>query len=221
MKRIALGLVLIISVTTLFAQDKSAKDYKIEAAEAYKAKDYQTGLTSFEKAIQLYEADGKIDTTLYYNAAICAIKVKEYGKATGYFDRSVELGYKPCKSKLYKANAQKGLDDYAAMEATCNEGIQSCPKYKSDFNELLFQYYLMSGLEVFNNAAKMQADATPLAQSDPDAYKAEMEKVKAEFNRSLPMLEKAHGIEPGDENCNKALKQAYELLDMQAKAAAL
>ena len=108
MKRIFFVLVLIISVTTLFAQDKSAKDYKIEAAEAYKAKDYQTGLSSFEKAIQLYEADGKIDTTLYYNAAICAIKVKEYPKAVTYFDRSVDLDYKPCKSKLYKANAQKG-----------------------------------------------------------------------------------------------------------------
>jgi hypothetical protein len=79
----------------------------------------------------------------------------------------------------------------------------------------------MSGLEVFNNAAKMQADATPLAQSDPDAYNAEMEKVKAEFTRSLPMLEKANEIDPKDENCKKALKQAYELLDMQAKAAAL
>jgi tetratricopeptide (TPR) repeat protein len=221
MKRTFLAFVLIISVTALIAQDKSAKDYKIEAAEAYKAKDYQTGLTSFEKAIQLYEADGKIDTTLYYNAAICAIKVKDYQKAVTYFDKSIDLEYKYCKSKLYKANAQKGMDDYAAMEATCNEGITSCPKYKEQFNELLFQYYLMSGLEVFNNAAKMQADATPLAQSDPDAYKAEMEKVKAEFTRSLPMLEKANGIDPADENCKKALKQAYELLDMQAKAAAL
>ncbi len=221
MKRIVVVLVLIISVTAIYAQDKSAKDYKIEAAEAYKAKDYNTGLASFEKAIQLYESDGKIDTTLYYNAAICAIKVKDYGKSVTYFDRSVELDYKVCKSKLYKANAQKGMDDYEGMEATCNEGIQSCPKYKSKFNDLLFQHYLKSGLDIFNNAAKMQADATPLAQSDADAYKAEMEKVKAEFERSLPLLEKANTIDPADENCKKALKQAYELLDMQAKAAAL
>lgn len=221
MKRILVVIVLIISVTTIYAQDKSAKDYKIEAADAYKAKDYQKGLASFEKAIQLYEADGKIDTTLYYNAAICAIKVKDYQKSVTYFDRSVELEYKACKSKLYKANAQKGMDDYAAMEATCNEGLQSCPKYKGKFNELLFQHYLKSGLDIFNNAAKMQADATPLAQSDPDGYKAEMEKVKAEFTRSLPLLEKANTIDPADENCKKALKQAYELLDMQAKASAL
>jgi len=221
MKKTVILFALIIGVTTIYAQDKSAKDYKIEAADAYKAKDYQAGLSSFEKSIQLYEADGKIDTSLYFNAAICAIKVKEYQKSVDYFNRSMELGYKDCKSKLYKANAFKGMKDYTAMETTCNDGLQSCPKYKKKFNDMLFQYYLKSGLGIFNKAAKMQADATPLAQSDPDGYKAEMGKVKAKFNNSLPMLEKANSIYPDDENCKKALQQAYELLDMPAKAAAL
>lgn len=221
MKKILFAIVFTIGVTSLFAQDKSAKEYKVEAADAYKAKDYQTGLNSFEKAIQLYEADGKTDTTLYYNAAICAIKVKDYEKSIQYFDRSIELGYKDCKAKLYKANAMKGKGDMGAMEATANEGAQSCPKYKSKFNDLLFSYYMKSGLDVFNSAANKQAEITPLAQSDPDKYKAGMEDVKSQFNNSLPMLEKAHDIKPEDENCKKALKQAYELLDMQAKAAAL
>ena len=48
-----------------------------------------------------------------------------------------------------------------------------------------------------------------------------MEKVKAEFNKSLPLLEKAYAIDPADENVKKALKQAYEILDMGAKAAGL
>jgi len=67
----------------------------------------------------------------------------------------------------------------------------------------------------------MQSDITPLATSDPAKYKAEMVKVKAKFNESLPMLEKAHDLKPADESCKSALKQAYELLDMQAKATAL
>lgn len=221
MKKILLAIVFVAGIGALYAQDKSAKDYKVEAADAYKAKDYQTGLNSFEKAIQLYEADGKTDTTLYYNAAICAIKVKNYDKSVSYFDRSIELGYKACKSKLYRANALKGKGDMDAMETAANEGITSCPKYKGKFNDLLFAHYLKSGLDIFNDAAMKQSEITPLAQSDPDAYTAGMETVKAEFNRSLPMLEKAHSIDPADENCKKALKQAYELLDMQAKAAAL
>lgn len=211
MKNVLL-LVLIFGVSLLSAQDKSAKDYKIEGAEAYKTKDYQKGLTSFEKSIQMYEADGKVDTSLYYNAAICALKVGDYDKSLNYFNRSISLDYKPCKSQLYKANAYKKKADYMAMETECNNGISSCPKYKKKFNDLLFGYYLKSGLNIFNTAAKMQADVTPLASTDPDKYVAEMEKVKAAFNRSIPMLEKANKINPEDQNCSKALNQARQIV---------
>jgi len=221
MKSLLFATLMIFGITTLFAQDKTAKEYKIEAADAYKAKDYAQGLSSFEKSIELYEADGKTDTTLYYNAAICAIKVKDYQKSVTLFDKSIELQYKVCKSKLYKANAFKKLEDLDGMESIAVEGAESCPKFKSKFNDILFSHYLKQGLSIFNGAAKMQADATPLASSDADKYKAEMEKVKAEFNSSLPLLEKAYNIKPDDENCVKALKQAYEILEMQAKAAAL
>ena len=221
MKKLLFAVVLVIGITSLNAQDKTAKDYKIEGADAYKAKDYAKGLSSFEKSIQMYEAEGKIDTTLYYNAAICAIKVKEYQKSVDFFNKSIGYDYKTCKSTLYKANALDKLENYEEMETVCTEGVTQCPKYKSKFNEIVFNYYLKSGLEVFNEAAKMQSVATPLAQSNPDEYKAEMEKVKAKFNDSLPMLEKAHDLNPKDESCKNALKQAYELLDMGAKASAL
>lgn len=221
MKKLIIALILIIGFTSVYAQDKSAKDFKIEGADAYKAKDFQTGFDSFEKSIQLYEADGKTDTTLYYNAAICAFKIKNYEKAVSYFNRSVELGYKGCKSELYKANSLKMLEKYEDMEVVCENAIPMCPKYKAKFNDLLFKHYLKSGLEIFNGAAKMQADATPLATSNPDEYTAEMEKVKAKFSDSLPLLEKAHTYKKDDKTCNKALKSVYEILDMPAKATAL
>ena len=217
MKNLLLTVVFVLGVVILNAQDKTAKDYKIEGAEAYKVKDYQTGLSSFEQAINLYEADGKTDTSLYFNAAICALKVKDYDKSISFFDRSIELNYKSCKSVYYKATVLKKKEDYTTMEQVCNDGISKCPKYKDKLNDLLFQYYLMSGLDVFNGAAKMQADVTPLASSDPDKYKLEMEKVKGEFNKSLPMLEKAQTIKPDDENCNKAINQAKEIIAAEVK----
>lgn len=221
MKKLLIAVALVIGFTSLNAQDKTAKDYKIEGADAYKAKDYATGLSSFEKSIQMYEADGKTDTTLYYNAAICAIKVKEYQKSIDFFNKSIGFGYKECKANLYKANALNKLKNYEEMEAVCTENASKCPKYKSKFDEIVFKYYLKSGLAVYNDAAKMQSTATPLATSNPDQYKAEMVKVKAKFTESLPMLEKAHDLKPDDVNCKNALKQAYDLLDMQAKASAL
>lgn len=203
------------------AQDKTAKDYKIEGADAFKAKDYQKGLNAFAQAIKMYEADGKIDTTLYFNAGVCALKIENYNNCIPYFDRSIELGYKTCVALLYKANALKKLEKNTELEQVCNQGMTTCSESAGKFNELLFQYYLKEGLDIFNNAAKMQADITPLAKTDAEKYKAEMEKVKAEFTKSLPMLEKANKLMPTDENCKKALKQAYELLEMKDKAAAL
>ena len=222
MKKLVLISFLLTAVVFLFAQEeKTARDYKIEGADAYKAKDYQKGLDAFEKAIQLYEAEGKTDTSLYYNAAICAIKVDNYEKSVTYFDKSIELDYKTCKAMLYKANALHKMEAGDKIEEASLAGVEKCPKYKKKFNEILFTHYLKAGLEIFNNAAKMQADITPLASSDPDKYKQEMEKVKAEFEKSLPYLEKAYEIDPADENAKKALKQAYEILEMDDKAAAL
>ncbi len=212
---------IIFGVAFASAQEKSAKDLKIEAASAYEAKDYQKGLDSFEKAIKLYEADQKVDTTLYYNAAVCAVKVNNYDKALTYFNKSIELDYKPCRSLLYKADMLNKLGRTAELEAICSSSSAKCPQYKSKFNEILFQNYVVSGLEIFNNAAKQQAEVTPLAKTNPEKYTSEMEKVKAEFTRSLPDLEKAHNLNPKDENCIKALKQAYEVLDMKDKAAGL
>ncbi|MBN2172936.1 MAG: hypothetical protein JW731_02310 [Bacteroidales bacterium] len=217
MKRVLVTVLLILGVSFVYAQDKTAKDYKIEGADAYKAKDYQKGLTSFEQAINLYEAEGKIDTSLYYNAGICAIKVDNFEKAVSYFNKSSELDYKVCNSELYKANALMKLENYGEMEKVATAGIAKCPKDKSKFNDLLFQYYLKSGLDIFNGAAKMQAEVTPLATSDPEKYKEEMVKVKDEFKKSLPYLEKAKAIEPKDENVNKAINQANEIISTEIK----
>lgn len=212
MKKFLVLTLLVFGITFIYAQDKTAKEYKIEGAEAYKAKDYAKGLNAFENSIILYEAEGKTDTSLYYNAGACAYKVKEYDKALGFFDRSIELSYKTCTAYLYKANALKKQKNYGEMEAICNIGIEKCNKSKSKFEGILFNYYLKSGLKTFNNAAKMQSNITPLATSDPDKYKAEMVKVTKEFENSLPMLKKAQQINSDDANCNNAIKQANDII---------
>lgn len=221
MRKLIVLSALLIAVFYLNAQDKTAKDFKIEGADAYKAKEYQKGLDAFEKSINMYEADGKTDTSLYYNAGICAFKVKSYEKSLNFFNTSLNLQYKSCKSMLYKAYSLKGLKKYDEMEATCNEGISKCSSTQGKFNSILFSYYLKSGLKIYNGAAKMQSNAAQYANSDKAKYDAEMIKVKEEFKSSLPLLEKAHDINPDDENCKNALKGAYEILEMDAKALSL
>jgi len=221
MRKLVLSVVLIFGVAMVNAQDKTAKEYKIEGADAYKAKDYQKGLAAFETAIKLYEKEGKTDTTLYYNAGICAYKVKEYDKAVGYFDKAISLNYKSCKAHLYKANILNKQKKYDEMQKICEAGISKCPKYKSKFDKILFNYNLKQGIGIYNAAAKKQSAAAQYATSNPDKYKSEMTKVNAEFKRALPYLEKAHSLNSSDETCKKALKEAYTILGMDAKAATL
>ena len=221
MRELTVIAIMVFAVSIAQAQDKTAKEFKIEGADAYKAKEYQKGLDSFEKSIALYEAEGKTDTSLYYNAGVCAYKVKSYDKALGFFDKSLSLKYKSCNSLLYKANALKKQKKYDEMEATCNEGISKCSRSQDKFNTILFKHYLKTGLSIYNNAAKMQSSANQYASSDQAKFETEMAKVKNEFKRSLPMLEKAHKIDPDDANCKNALKGAYEILDMNSKAMSL
>ena len=221
MRKLVLAVVLLLGVSLVNAQDKTAKEYKIEGAEAYKAKDYQKGLDAFETAINLYEKEGKTDTTLYYNAGVCAYKVKQYDKSIGFFNKAIELNYKSCKAHLYKANILNKQKKYDEMQKVCEAGISKCPKYKSKFDKILFNYNLKQGIGIYNSAAKEQSAAAKYATTDPDKYKAEMVKINKKFKSSLPYLEKAHSLNSSDETCKKALKEVYTILGMDAKAATL
>lgn len=216
-----LVLLFLTLVIGIHAQDKTAKDYKLEGFDAYKAKNYEAGLEFFEKAIDLYEQEGKNDTALYYNAGVCSYKTQKFDKAVSYFNQSLGFGYKTCNALLYKANSLKKLEKYEEMEIVCDKGVTKCSKAADKFNDLLFKYYLNSGLTIYNNASILLTEASKYIQSDQEKYNSEMVAVKTEFTNSLPLLEKAYELNPDDENCKKALKQTYEVLEMQAKAAGL
>ncbi|MBN1337844.1 MAG: hypothetical protein JXA03_00895 [Bacteroidales bacterium] len=216
MNKIVTGVfVLFILTLSGWSQDKTARDYKIEAAEAYNAKDYVKGLEAFEKAIVLYEDAGEIDTSLYFNAAVCAYKSDDYEKAVSYFTTSLNMGYKSCSAMLFKANSLRKLEKYDEMEEICNQGTATCKGSADKFNEILLNYYRKEGLEIYNNAAKVQAAATPLIQSDKAKYDSEMEKVKTEFRRALIWLNKAKNIDPADQSVNDAIDGANKVINGQ------
>lgn len=209
--------IIVLSVLTIstWAQEKTGRDYKIEAADAYNAKDYETGLAAFENAIAWYEESGELDTSLYFNAGVCAYKIDDYDKAASYFSTSVNMGYKTCSAMLFKANSLRKLEKYDEMEEICNEGTASCKKSADKFNEILLNYYRKEGLEIYNNAAKVQAAATPLIESDKAKYDAEMDKVKSEFKRALNWLNKAKAIDATDQSVNDAIDGANKVINAQ------
>jgi len=213
MKKIVSGcVVLCVFSVAGYTQEMSARDYKLEAAAALEAKDYAKGLEAFENAIFLYEDAGELDTSLYFNAGVCAYRVDDFEKAMEYFTTSIQMDYRICNALLYKANSLNKLERFEEMEDICNQGIAACSGASSKFNTILFNYYRKQGLEIYNNAARIQAAGASYIESDKARYDSEMEKARAEFEQALVWLNKAKKIDDSNDNVNKAIQGAQKVL---------
>ena len=215
MKKMIFIFALCLSFGTLMAQD--AATFKNAGNEALKAKDYAKALENYEKVMAAI-GTGEQDYAMIYNSAVCAIQIKNYEKATKYFDQAIAGNYKLEDSFFNKAmvfKLQKKNEEYIKV---MNEGIAKFPesaKFKTD----LAKYYLMEGSLQYNNGATLLKSAIDKLKSkkyvdtkDP-GYLADIEKVKKEFSDAIPLLDKALELNPDavnaktiKANCEKQLK---------------
>jgi len=215
MKKVIFIFVLCLSFGTLMAQDVAA--LKNAGNEALKVKDFAKALENYEK-VMAATGTGAPDYAMIYNSAVCAIQIKNYEKATKYFDQTIAGNYKPEDSFFNKAMVLKLQKKNAEYVKVMNEGIVKFPentKFKAD----LGKYYLMDGSVQYNNGATLLKSAIDKLKSkkykdtkDP-AYLADIEKVKKEFSDAIPSLDKAIELNPADAtaktikaNCEKQLK---------------
>jgi tetratricopeptide (TPR) repeat protein len=211
MRRMIFALALLIGFSVMNAQDKTARDFKIEGAEAYKAKDYAAALPAFEQAIKLYEADSKPDTTLYFNAGYCAYKTKDYTKASTYFDKSIELGYKKCKAKFLKVAILKKEKKSDEMLVLAEDGANTCPKMKPKFTKIIAGHHKKVALKSFNAASKKLAKTNAYAKTNPKKFKSEIVKVQQMFKKTLVLLEKAKSYK-AEQSILDAIEQAQKVI---------
>ena len=211
MRRMIFVLALLVGFGVMNAQDKTARDFKIEGADALKTKDYTAALPAFEQAIKLYEADSKPDTTLYFNAGYCAYKTKDYAKANTFFDKSIELGYKKCKAKYLKVAILKKEKKSDEMLVLAEDGASSCAKMKPKFTKIIAGHHKKVALKSFNNASKKLAKTNALAKSNPKKFKTEMIKIQQLFKEVLPLLEKAKSYK-AEQSILDAIDQAQKVL---------
>lgn len=215
MKKMIFIFALCLSFGTLMAQD--AATFKNAGNDALKAKDYAKALENYEK-VMAATGTGEPDYPMIFNSAVCAIQIKNYEKATKYFDQAIAGNYKLEDSFFNKAmvlKLQKKNEEYVKV---MNEGIAKFPentKFKAD----LAKYYLMEGSLQYNNGATLLKSAIDKLKSkkyvdtkDP-AYLADIEKVKKEFSDAIPLLDKALELNPAavnaktiKANCEKQLK---------------
>lgn len=129
------------SLANIFV-NKGVSEYK-------DSKNYPSALKSFENSLFLSTLSGKIDTPIYYYAALAADKAKDFDKSIKYYDMITKVGYgadmKEKASMFYlKAKVYEEKQDTAKYLETIKKGIEKYPEGSSPLVTELINHYLVT-----------------------------------------------------------------------------
>lgn len=219
-----LSIALVAMALSLNAQTTEApEDFVNKGNAAVQLKDYKGAFENYQKAFDLYEKQGKakdIAPETIYNAGYCAHKANLHDDAITYLKKAIELNVKEARPYQNLAETYKAKKDNEMFEKTLEEGLAKYPDDKA-LNKLMANLYVSKGNAFYKEGTKIKADANKsgLSQSDPDAYNAELEKSKAEFEKALPLIEKAYKYDNKNKNALKMLSNIYTALEREDDAA--
>jgi pilus assembly protein Flp/PilA len=193
--------------------EKTFAELKNEGNAAVAVKDYPKALELYEQALVKLGTQPLADTSMIYNMGLIASSSKNYEKALKYFDQSISMNYKKVDALLKKADTYKILKNDAENLKSLEAAYAIAPnevKVKSK----LAVYYVKSATSFYSKGSsiitKVNNDITAgkLKTTDP-AYIAAEQKAKDEYNKALPLVEKALSFDPNNATA-KQLKEACE-----------
>lgn len=194
--------------------EKSFAELKNEGNKAIGAKDYQSALNLYEQALVKLGNQPVADTSMIYNMGYCAYSVKNYEKALKYFDQSYAMGYKKVNSLLYKSDSYKALkNDDESLKAL--ETAYSIAPDDAKVKSKLASYYVKSANSFYSKGSSMilkannEITAGKLKTTDPKYLDVD-KKAKEEYNKALPLVQKALEYDPENATAKK-LKDACEM----------
>lgn len=189
------------------------KSYEYKAMAYNDQKQYEKAVENFEKAIETSEESAE---SLVFNAAIAAYRGKMYDKAVELFGKSVELGYKGETAIYYKAASFNKLDDDAGYKAALEEGAEKFPG-DDKIGPALANIYVSEGNELYKKGAAILSAANQKVNdgsltTEDEAYNAEVEKAKKEFQSAVVILEKAKALDGSNANAQALLDACNAVL---------
>lgn len=192
---------------------KTAKAYDYIAKSYMSSKDYKNALVSYEKLYALDEAAGEENSANLYNMASCSYKTKDYTKATKYFSKCTEAGYKGEMSYLYLATSYKQLKDTDSYIAKLEEGVAKYPN-SAKLKKAASQYYSKIGKSKFDEGTKIFNSAIANVQAGKyttadEAYKTELKRAIKSCSEAKPSIDKAIEILPTSKSAT-AIKSAID-----------
>ncbi len=203
---LTVSFVLFALAGSIFAQEKSAADYKNEGNEALRNKDYQKALELYEQSVANWEEGEPLEDAMLYNMATSARRIENYDKAIKYYEMTKNQGFRPDISAYYIAYSLNKQGKGEEMESFLAEAIDEfeSSKYLGHMKKMLVNYYLKKGSEPFNEASQILASAQ---NADPSQYDEINERANEAFAKAKPWFEKALKYDPENENANASLEE--------------
>jgi tetratricopeptide (TPR) repeat protein len=191
---------------SIFAQDKSAADYKNEGNDALRNKDYQKALELYEQALDNWGEEAPVEDAMVYNMATCARRIESFDKAIKYYQMSKDQGFRDDIASYYIAFCldKQGKDEEMEKFLVKNVEKYSSSKYVGHMKKMLVTYYLKQGSEPYNEASQILASAQ---NADPSQYDEINAKANDAFKQAKPWFEKALKYDPDNANAKSSLEQ--------------
>ena len=193
---------------------------KSNATEALEKKEYEKAIEIYKAAIAEFQEDESLTETAgitFYNEGIASYKNNDFVNAAKCFTIS-EKQFSYEKSEKYKvASLKKVAEGLAAERKISVEEVSLCDENKVLLKESLAKVYVSEGNELYKKGAEILSAANQkvndgaLSTAD-DAYTAEVEKAKVEFNAAVEILEKAISLDSSNENAQKLLDACKAVL---------
>ena len=193
--------------------EKSFADLKNEGNAAIKVKDFAKALTLYEQALVKLGNEPVKDTSMIYNMGLCAISSKNYDKALKYFDEAIGMNYKKVNCLIYKADVYRMTKNDEECLKSLETALSIAPDDAKVKSKLALYYvkdantYYAKGSAIMNKVNN-QITAGKLKTTDEPYKQAEKQAID-EFNKALPLVEKALSYDPENQTAKK-LKDACE-----------
>lgn len=191
----------------------TATSYKYEGDAYNKMEDYPAAITAYNNAIESgYEDKG----ALYYNSGIAAYKGSLFDQAVDLFTNAANENYNAANAIYYEAASLSKLGKTDEYKQTLVDGAEKFPSDEK-ITSALAKIYVSEGNELYKkgvgiiNAANEKVTAGTISTAD-DAYTAEIEKSKVEFNAALEVLEKAQALDATNQNATTLIEACKSLL---------
>ncbi|MFM2225777.1 MAG: hypothetical protein RJA07_1979 [Bacteroidota bacterium] len=183
---------------------KTKQAYSLLAADYFKMKDTAKAIKTLEDGIAIYPTNDKI----IYGFVNIYAATHQYEKAISKINDALKIT--PDNEILYVilGNAYEHMDNDKEAEAAYSKALEKNPTN--------FDAIKSMGINIYNQAAKMNKEINDLPTNAPQAKYDELSKKRNDIlSKALPYLEKANAMHANDEEVSRPLTKSKSLLNKQ------